>query len=215
MRTGAEGAADRASVSDGACRRCRAGPPRSLCRTRRPRDAAVDATSSPSARARCPKAEGREAPPLLPPPSAALHPPARHRPSALGILPAAPAARGACPPSRRHSGRRLWLDTDTNRAQEPIQAALRGGPGLHPQQAPARETLSGPSSSARAGPSTPILLVRLLKPPSFSALPGPQCLQNDPRRGDSNPASPTSESIGSQSLGLILPMPLLGPTVRI
>ena len=214
MRTGAEGAADRASVSAHAGGAALSRPALSAA-PGGPRDAAVDATSGPSARARCPKAEGREIPPLLPPLSTALHPPARHTPSALGILPAAPAARGACPPSHRHSGRRHWLDTARNQAQEPIHATLSGSLELHPQQAPGREPLSGPSSGARAGPSTPILLVRLLKPLSFSALPGPRCLQNDPRRGDSSPASPTSESIGSHSLRLILPLPLLGPTMRV
>ena len=108
MRMGAEGAADRASVSARAGG-VALGRPTLSAAPGGPRDAAVDTTSGPSARARCPKAEGRETPPLLPPLSMVLHPPARHTPSALGILPAAPAARGACPPSRRHSGRRRWL----------------------------------------------------------------------------------------------------------
>lgn len=70
--------------------------------------------------------------------STALHPPAHDRPSALGILPAVASARGACPPSRHHSGRRRWLDTDTNpgpgadsghpqrRLRAPPTAGLRG-----------------------------------------------------------------------------------------
>lgn len=172
----------------------------------------MDTTSSPSARARCPKAEGRESPPLLPLPSTALHPPARHRPSALGIL---RGCRGSLPTLTSS----LRQEALAGHSHEP-------GPGAnppHPQRQPGAPPTAGPGGKLylgrrqlpRAGPSTPILLVRLLKPPSFSSLPGPRCLQNDPRRGDSNPASPTSESIGSQSLGLILPLPLLGPAMRV
>lgn len=74
--------------------------------------------------------------------------PTHQRPSTLGtwhrpppILPGAAAARGACPPSRLHSGTRHWLDTNVN----PTGRANSGHPQrrLRAQAGPCWEIFSG------------------------------------------------------------------------
>lgn len=84
--------------------------------------------------------------------------PTHQRPSTLGtwhrappILPGATAARGACPPSRLHSGTRHWLDTNVN-------LAGRANSG-HPQRQ--LRAQAGPCweiSGCRQAPRAPLAL---------------------------------------------------------
>lgn len=81
MRTGAEGAADRASVSDGACPRCRAGPPRSLGRTRRALGCGRGRHQPSVSSGTLPQGRGQRSP--APPASALRGPPPTCPPQAL------------------------------------------------------------------------------------------------------------------------------------
>lgn len=111
----------------------------------------------------------------------------QQRPSILGvwhgplcILPGLAAARGACPPSRLHSGTRHQLDTNTNQQEEPIQVTVRDGSGLRPWQA-----LLGnlfwvlPSTKGSVGPFYPTPIGLSTSTSNF-CLPGSPCLQKDP-----------------------------------
>lgn len=103
----------------------------------------------------------------------------------LSILPGAAAARGACPPSRRHSAMRHQLDTNMNWSG-------RANSG-HPQRRLRAQTmqalweiLSGvlPSTKEPIGPFPAAPLVYLLQP-IFSCSHVPLSLQKDPSRRDS------------------------------
>lgn len=113
--------------------------------------------------------------------------PTHQRPSTLGtwhrpppILPGAAAARGACPPSRLHSGTRHWLDTNVN----PTGRANSGHPQrrLRAQAGPCWEIFSGCHRGPRAPvvPSIPTSIGLSVSAPIFSASHVPHCFWKDP-----------------------------------
>lgn len=102
----------------------------------------------------------------------------------LAQAPAHPArgasARGACPPSRRHSGTRHRLDGNSNLAGRADSGHPWGLLGSD-HAGPAGKSCWGITKCHGSCWSLPLtLLASLCEPPSFSASHVPHCLQKDP-----------------------------------